>query len=271
MATVTAATPPTGNPLGDQPTEGMSDHRRLAGEKADRLEIVVGDALHHLVREHTRVLVRLLDRVGVVGPSGCDGDEVVGLEQIPPLLPAAGQQPQSVHKGHRRQPRLVRTVDLGLLPVGNGARCKGSLSCRFSPLSRPAHLSRVQEFGSPNLSRPLRLIDKRVRAGLDVRRSPHVVRAGSGTRPPGHHAVARRSPQRRLSDTAALHHERPDGSSGVAAGCGLIEMWMTRARRHSRFGRAVAARTLWNPKRTTDEQAGGPRWTTHWEVSHGRG
>ena len=198
----------------------MSDHRRLAVEKADRLEIVVGDALHHLVREHTRVLVRLLDRVGVVGPSGCDGDEVVGLEQIPPLLPAAGQQPQSVHKGHRRQPRLVRTVDLGLLPVGNGARCKGSLSCRFSPLSRPAHLSRVQEFGSPNLSRPLRLIDKRVRAGLDVRRSPHVVRAGSGTRPPGHHAAARRSPQRRLSDTAALHHERPDGSSGVAAGCG---------------------------------------------------
>jgi len=53
----------------------------------------------------------------------------------------------------------------------------------------------VQEFGSPNLSRPLRLIDKRVRAGLDVRRSPHVVRAGSGTRPP-------RSPRSRPPFTA---------------------------------------------------------------------
>jgi len=120
----------------------------------------------------------------------------------------------------------------------------------FSALSTDSPV-RVQAFGSPNLSRSLR---------FDARWSPNVVRAGSGTRPP---PVATQPPAVHRKD--ACRTRLPPTMKGLTAHRGGRRVWADRdVDDQSKAalpdsGEAVAARTFWKPKRTTDEQAGGPR------------
>jgi hypothetical protein len=59
-----------GQDLGQQPSKGMPDDRRLGVQAADDGGEVVGDLPDRLAREHLRVLGGLDDGVGVVGPAG---------------------------------------------------------------------------------------------------------------------------------------------------------------------------------------------------------
>ena len=92
----------------------MADHGRLAVELADDGLGVVSDLAERLAGEHLGVLVRLLDGVGVVGPVRGHGGVAGLLENCPPPVPAAGEQPQTVDEHHRGKPGSVCPVDLVL-------------------------------------------------------------------------------------------------------------------------------------------------------------
>ena len=66
----------------------------------------------------------------VAGSSGQPGAGVVkplSLEEFPPRLPAARQQPQAVHEEHRREVRVVGAVDLGTSQSASvDRRCRSS-------------------------------------------------------------------------------------------------------------------------------------------------
>src|ERR1700692_742865 len=87
------APPTTRQDLGEQPTEGMADEGRLAGELADHVAVVVGDLPDALVGEHLGVLVRVLDGVGIIRPARPEGGIARLLEHRPPAIPAGRQQP----------------------------------------------------------------------------------------------------------------------------------------------------------------------------------
>ncbi len=114
----------------------MPDHRWLLDELRDDGQIVVGDVLHRLAGEHVGVGVGLLAGARVVRPSWGQGDVAVVFEQLSPPIPAAGQQPQPVHKHHRRQPGVVGAFHLRPLPIGHTIglllvlRCSHNLAFR---------------------------------------------------------------------------------------------------------------------------------------------
>jgi hypothetical protein len=97
----------------------MPDEGRLPLEPADHVTEVVGDLPDRLVGEDLGVPVGFIDGVGIVGPAGGKGDIACLLEDRPPAIPAAGQQPQTVDKHDRGEPRGVGLLDLGCLVIGN--------------------------------------------------------------------------------------------------------------------------------------------------------
>ena len=106
--------------------------------RAIAVEVVVGDLLHHLLRERLGVLAGLGDGVGVVGPAGREGDEPVVLEEVAPGLPAAREQPQAVHEHDRGELRRVRPLDLGAFPVGQDRSCLFAHRWILSTSARPS-------------------------------------------------------------------------------------------------------------------------------------
>jgi len=64
---------------------------------------VVRDLPDRLVGEDLRVLIRLLDGAGVIGPRRGERHIAGILEDGGPPVPAAGQQPQAVDEHDRRE------------------------------------------------------------------------------------------------------------------------------------------------------------------------
>jgi len=108
-----------GQDLGDQPAEGVPDQGRLLLEGADHVAEVIGDLPDTLAGEHLGVPVRVLDRVGIIGPAGREGGIARLLEHRPPAIPAAWQQPQPVDEHNRGELRGIGMLDLLFLVVGD--------------------------------------------------------------------------------------------------------------------------------------------------------
>jgi hypothetical protein len=82
----------------------VPDHDRLLRQLADQAVVVIRHLRDRLVREHLRVLVGLLDGLGIVRPSGRKRRVAGLLEDRRPPIPAARQEPKAVDEHHRRQP-----------------------------------------------------------------------------------------------------------------------------------------------------------------------
>ena len=109
----------SGQDLRQQPTERVSDDRRLLVERPDHGGVVIGHLTDRLVGEHLGMGLGLLDGLRVVGPArGQRGEAGVGEDPCP-TVPAAREQPQAVNEDDRRLARCVRLVDLTLFFSGD--------------------------------------------------------------------------------------------------------------------------------------------------------
>ena len=90
----------------------MADHGRLLRQLADHAGEVVGDLADGLAGEDLGVRVRLLDGLGIVGPTRRQRREARLLEDGDPPVPAARQQPEPVDEDDGREAGGVRPIDL---------------------------------------------------------------------------------------------------------------------------------------------------------------
>src|ERR1051325_11751518 len=97
--------------LRDQPAKRMADHYGLHSEPAYRPYIVIRNLFYPLVGKNLRILLGLLDGIGVVGPTRSESDEALLFEESPPAIPTARKKPESVHEHNRLQTGLVGTID----------------------------------------------------------------------------------------------------------------------------------------------------------------
>src|SRR6476646_8528662 len=107
-----ARQPAPGDDLGEQAAERVPDHDRLGVEAPGVCGHVVGDLADGLVGEDLRMGLGLVDRVGVVGPTGGDRRVAGGGEVVGPAVPAAGQEPEAVDEDDGFAARGVGAVDL---------------------------------------------------------------------------------------------------------------------------------------------------------------
>src|SRR6266702_3487957 len=98
--------------LRDEPTEGMADDGGLRLELADGVDVVIGNLLDALVGEDLRVLLGLLNGVRVIGPARCESRVALLFEQLAPVVPAAGEEPEAMDEHDRLHSRVVGAVDL---------------------------------------------------------------------------------------------------------------------------------------------------------------
>src|SRR5438045_1468309 len=73
---------------------------------------MVSDVSDGLVGEDFGMLVGLLDRLGVIGPSGCERCVAGLIENRRPAVPAMGQQPETVNEDDRCASAGVGLIDL---------------------------------------------------------------------------------------------------------------------------------------------------------------
>jgi hypothetical protein len=156
----------TGQDLGEQPAERVPDEGRSRLQLADDGREVIGDLSHRLVGEDLGVLLRFVDRVGIVGPARRERGVAGLLEHDAPAVPTAGEQPEAVDEHDRVPPRLVRLVDL--LGFVRGDVGHETLPTLLSRLFCRARVSRVpplpnvylaahqnQEWRRPERGRPV--------------------------------------------------------------------------------------------------------------------
>src|SRR5215472_7964846 len=98
----------------------MTYDGRLDRQPSNGGEEVIGDLPDLLVGEDLRICVRLVDGLGVAGPAGREGGIAALLEELPPAVPTAGEEPEAVHEHDRLPPRGVRAIDVLLLVGGKG-------------------------------------------------------------------------------------------------------------------------------------------------------
>src|ERR1700694_295307 len=77
----------SGDDLRDQSAKGVSDHGRLLLQLADHFRVMVGNLSDGLTGEYLRVLVGLVHRLGVIGPSRRERRVAGLLENRGPAIP----------------------------------------------------------------------------------------------------------------------------------------------------------------------------------------
>src|SRR6266571_3917209 len=98
--------------LRDETAEGMADDGGLRLELADGVDVVIGDLLDALVSEDLRVLLGLLNGVRVIGPARCERRVAPLFEQLAPVVPTAGEEPEAMYEHDRLLPLRVGAVNL---------------------------------------------------------------------------------------------------------------------------------------------------------------
>jgi hypothetical protein len=83
-------------PLHDEAAEGVTDRDRFGFEPGDDAGVVRDDVVDSLAGDPFRMASRLLDRVAVTGPARRDRRVAVLAEEVDPVAPRVGMQPEAV-------------------------------------------------------------------------------------------------------------------------------------------------------------------------------
>src|SRR6266566_2277611 len=98
--------------LRDEPAEGMADDGGLRLELVDGIDIVIRDLLDALVGEDLRVLLGLLNAVRIIRPARRECGVAPLFEQLAPVVPTAGEEPEAMYEHDRLLSLRVGAVDL---------------------------------------------------------------------------------------------------------------------------------------------------------------
>src|SRR2546421_6629348 len=95
----------------------MADDSGHRLELADGVNVVIRDLLDALVGKDLRIFLGLLNGVRVIGPARCDRRVALLFEQLAPVVPTAGEEPQAVDEHDRLLTLRVGVVDFLLFMV----------------------------------------------------------------------------------------------------------------------------------------------------------
>jgi hypothetical protein len=126
MATEAAATPRPARIWVSSPPKECPIRAGFFLSLPDHVAEVISNLPDTFVGEDLRVLVGVLDGVGIIGPARGEGGVARLLEHRPPAIPAGRQQPQPVDEHDRSELRSIGFLDLLCFIIGD---VRHDLSC----------------------------------------------------------------------------------------------------------------------------------------------